>query len=111
MEYFDICHPKKGQSHKDIVLLIHDGTQIKFKSAKFGKGHNDFWGGVSHPSDGRVDTKKKIGELVFSPDISDQLAQKIVEDALIAFPGVKFWIFRNSDLGVPVQEFWESVSA
>lgn len=109
-EYFDICHPGKGQPHKDIVLWIHDGARIESKSAKFGKEHNDFWGGASHSADGRVDTAKKVGELAFAPGVDDRLARGIAEDVIAAFPSVKFWVFRGSDWGVPMQEFWESVA-
>jgi len=107
-EYVDICHPGKGEPHKDIVLWVHDGRRLESRSAKFGKEHNDFWDGTN-PADGRVDTVRKVGALAFAPDIGDRLARRIAEDAIAEFPGVKFWVFRGDDWGVTMQRFWESV--
>lgn len=122
-EYVDICHPKKGQSHVDIVLWSHDGSTLESRSAKGGNGHEDFkWfpgrfregrpldGAGIHDADGRVDTKGKVGTLAFAPDIGRGLARRIAEDVIAEFPGVRFWVFHESDWGVTMQKFWEAIS-
>ncbi len=117
-EYTDICHPAKGQPHVDIVLWSHSGRGLESKSAKGGKGHNNFkwfagWGlwtpGI-HEADGRVDTKEKVGTLAFAPEVGRRQARRIAEDAVSKFPGVRFWVFHGSDWGVTMQEFWEATS-
>jgi len=40
-EYMDVCHPRKGEPHKYIVLWVHDGSRVESRSAKFGKEHDD----------------------------------------------------------------------
>jgi len=68
----------------------------------------DFWKRM-HLADGRVDTAKKVGTLAFA-DVDDRLVRRIAEDVIAAFPGIKFWVFRGDDWGVPMQQFWESVA-
>lgn len=109
-EYADICHPQKGQPHRDIVLWVHTAGRVESRSAKGGKGHEDFWSdGNHHLADGRVDAAKMVGSLVLSPGAGREQAAKVAEDIVAAFPGVRFWVFHESDWGVPMQEFWESV--
>lgn len=125
-EYVDVCHPAKGQPHTAIVLWSHDGTVLESRSAKGGKGHNDFeWFAGQRPrigsdgmpdrvgihdADGRVDTRRKVGTLAFAPNIGRRRARRIAEDVIAEFPGVRFWVFHESDWGATMQEFWEATS-
>lgn len=116
-EYVDVCHPKKGESHADIVLWSHDGRgrSLESRSAKGGKGHNDFPelgsdGVGNHGADGRVDTRRKVGTLAFALRVDRRRARRIAEDVVAEFPGIRFWVFRGSDWGVTMQEFWEATA-
>lgn len=106
--YIDLCHPRKGEPHTAIVLWIHDGTGIESKSAKGGKEHDSFWDG-NFPGSGRVDAAKKVGTVGIT-DADRRAARRIAEDAVAEFPGVRFWVFHESDWGVTMQEFWEATS-
>lgn len=108
-EYFDICHPAKGQPHTSTVLWVHNGRAVESRSAKGGKEHNDFWEG-SHIGSGRVDTAKGVGALGLASGIGRRKARKVAEDVIAGFPGIRFWVFHEGDWGVPMQEFWEATS-
>jgi len=107
-EYFDVCHPGKGESHAAIVLWIYDG-KIKTRSAKGGKEHDSFWKG-SFLGSGRIDTVKRVGILGIAADAGSRKARRIAEDVIARFPGVRFWVFYGSDYGATMQEFWDVTS-
>jgi len=108
-EYVDLCHPGKGESHADIVLFVVIMGKVRTRSAKGGKEHDSFWKG-SFPGSGRVDTAGMVGTLGIADDMGRREARGIAEDVVDRFPGVRFWVFHESDLGVTMQEFWESTS-
>ena len=114
--YGDIGHPAGSNT----VLLIHSGGILTQPSdnysthCKWRLCDPDYPGSVDCA--GRVDTAEKIGSLAIEPDLDLRQARRIVEDALVAFPGIKFRVFTDRVAGgvvdrygsMSVQEFWEA---
>ena len=100
------------------VLLIHsDGI----KSSTDYAAHHDWRSRGSDWPDiydcvGRVDIARKVGSLALESGLGRRKARRIVENAIKAFPGVRFRVFPDNTAGgtvdltgsVSVQEFWES---
>lgn len=106
--YVGVCHPA---SSGGVLWVYKDGI---VSSADY-ESHCEWSFDPDYPNDcdcsGRVDTIKKVGSIALGPDLSREHVRKVVEDAVEAFPGIKFRVFYCGVLrpgsSMSVQEFWE----
>ncbi len=103
LEYFDIGH----SLNQNNILWIYDHV-IKWGWDKDKEYHYKYWK-QGYTSWGRIDTDKKIGSIILDSEIQQKESRKIVEEVIIEFPGIKFYVFDLCELfgGISVQQFWE----
>ena len=106
--YVGVCHPAGGGS---VMWVYKDGIV----SSTDYESHCEWSFDPDYPSrvdcSGRVDTIKKVGSIALGSGLPREHIRKVVEDAIEAFPGIKFRVFYDGDFrpgsSMSVQEFWE----
>jgi len=89
IEYYDIGHFEDGL----VNFWIHDGHKIFDLNADTGYSHHQLFDGKDYVAWGRVDVKRKLGSMTWLGDEHDLHIDRIIDDVVSLFVGIKFLLF------------------